>query len=109
MTVRILLDMFSLECGFLSDDLVQDCSNSSTLAMELLQSIAKPWKYFVSGLFQGDLRTEKLSIERHFHQLKEERMRHLLDKLNLQERMRIDEMIDRQTSEMLVLMDKKAR
>ena len=28
-----------------TDGLVQDCSNSSALAMELLQSCIKPWTY----------------------------------------------------------------
>ena len=42
---------FSLQCGTIQeqhnhiDDLAQDCSNSSALAMELLPSSTKPWLY----------------------------------------------------------------
>ena len=32
-------------CKLQIDGLVQDCSISSALAMELLQSCTKPWKY----------------------------------------------------------------
>ena len=50
---------------------------------------------------------EKKKIEQHFQQIKQEQMRHLLDSLNLQERMRIDHMIDKHAQEMLQLIDKK--
>ena len=58
-------------------------------------------------MFQGDLNVEKLRIEQHFHQLKEDKMRSLLDRLNSQERIRLDDMIDKQTHEMLRLIDKR--
>ena len=37
-------------CNEQIDDLAQDCSNSSALAMELLQSCAKPSKYLTGGM-----------------------------------------------------------
>ena len=52
---------------------------------------------------------EKKTTEHHFQEIKQEQMRHLLDSLNVQERMRIDNMIDRHAQEMLQLIDKKAR
>ena len=52
---------------------------------------------------------EKKNIEHHFQQIKQEQMRHLLDSLNVQERMRIDNMVDKHAPEMLQLIDKKAR
>lgn len=58
-------------------------------------------------MFQGDLNVEKMRIEQHFQRLKEEKMNSLLDKLNAQERIRVDDMIDKQTREMLQLIDKK--
>ena len=62
---------------------------------------------YISGMFQGDLHVEKIRIEQHFQQLKEEKMNSLLDRLNSQERIRVDDMIDKQTREMLQLIDKK--
>ncbi len=59
------------------------------------------------GRFNGDLEQEKLQIEQHFMHMKEEKMNNLLDRLNLQERMRMDDMIDKQSREMLQLIDKK--
>ena len=38
------------------NSLVQDCSNSSALAMELLQSCPKPSKYFVRFHSQEDIK-----------------------------------------------------
>ena len=32
------------------DGLIQDCGNSSVLAVELLQSCAKPWMGFINGV-----------------------------------------------------------
>ena len=42
-----------------SEGLAQDCSNSSALAMELLQSCAKPLNYvsyIIISLITGDIR-----------------------------------------------------
>ena len=42
----------SVKCNHLNDGLAQDCSNSSALAMELLQSCTEPSKcpYFHGGV-----------------------------------------------------------
>ena len=60
-----------------------------------------------TGMFQGDLNVEKMRIEQHFQRLKEDKMHSLLDRLNAEERIRVDDMIDKQTREMLQLIDKK--
>lgn len=60
-----------------------------------------------AGEYVGDVSAEKRRIEQHFQQLKQEEMRHLLDSLNLQERVRIDNMVDKHATEMLQLIDKK--
>ena len=66
------------------------------------------WKYFdIVGEFHGDVEDEKKNIQCHFYGVKVERMRYMLDKLNVRERMRLDHVIDKQTNEMLVLVDSK--
>ena len=65
--------------------------------------------FFCLGEYFGDINMEKKNIEHHFQQIKQEQMRHLLDSLNVQERMRIDNMVDKHAQEMLQLIDKKAR
>ena len=59
------------------------------------------------GEYCGDISMEKKKIDEHFQKLKQEQMRHLLDTLNVQERLRIDHMIDKHAHEMLQLIDKK--
>ena len=60
-----------------------------------------------AGEYYGDISMEKKKIDQHFQKLKQEQMRHLLDALNVQERLRIDQMIDKHAHEMLQLIDKK--
>jgi peptidyl-tRNA hydrolase len=62
---------------------------------------------FIPGSFQGDINTEKVRIEQKFRRMREEKMKHVMSNLSSQERMRIDDMIDRQTQEMLQLIDQK--
>ena len=50
---------------------------------------------------------EKLKIEQRFQAMKEEKMRHILDRMNEEERMQLENMIERQAQEMLQLIDKK--
>ena len=54
-----------------------------------------------------DFETEKEKIERHFQMLKAEKMRSLHDQIIAQERACVDHMTDKQTQEMLKLIDKK--
>lgn len=63
----------------------------------------------LAGIFHGDVAIEKQRIEQHFQRLKDEKMRSLLDRISGQERMRLDDMIDKQAREMLELIDKKVR
>ena len=65
--------------------------------------------FFYLGEYFSDINMEKKNIEHHFQHIKQEQMRHLLDSLNVQERMRIDNMVDKHAQEMLQLIDKKAR
>ena len=47
-TIKIPTTMYSDILIYITqeiDGLVQDCSNSSALAMELLQSCTEPWKW----------------------------------------------------------------
>ena len=63
--------------------------------------------FFLLGEYCADINIEKKKIDQHFQKLKQEQMRHLLDTLNAQERMRIDHMIDKHAHEMLQLIDRK--
>lgn len=58
-------------------------------------------------MFEGDVEREKRAIEIHFQQLKEQRLNTLMNQLTAHERQQIDDVIDRQTQEMLMLIDEK--
>ena len=59
------------------------------------------------GQFTGDLQAEKMRIESHFWAIKEEKIKGALDSLSHKERMRIDDIVEKQAREMLQLLDEK--
>ena len=76
---------------------------------EMEKAVQEIFMHMDAGMFEGDLDVEKMKIEEHFQRLKGERMRSLLSQLTSEERMRLDNMIDTQTQEMLCLIDKKVK
>ncbi len=61
----------------------------------------------VTGVFHGNIEQEKRRIEQRFQRLRGEKMKAVMSNLSPQERARIDDMIDKQTREMLLLIDQK--
>ena len=76
---------------------------------EMEKAVQELFLHMDAGMFEGDIDIEKMRIEEHFQRLKGERMRSLLSQLTSEERLRLDDMIDSQTQEMLHLIDKKVR
>ncbi len=80
----------------------------STLDWPILHSTIIICIYlWVTGRHKADIETETTKITRHFESMREEKTRHLLNRLDEDERMRAEDIIYEQTQEILQLSGNK--
>ena len=72
-----------------------------------LQVHLKHFTVLIADEFEGDEMTERKRIEEHFKSVRQRQTMSMMNQLTAEQQSRIDDVIERQTQEMLLLIDKQ--